>query len=86
VREPLVETSAIRAQLRESERDARRLIARAAHLEKRAQRASADSPEHLSLRAIALELRSAAGQLLAEASELSRRVKTEPAAVPATRH
>jgi hypothetical protein len=80
-----VEPSIIRVQLRESEQDARRLIARAAHIEKRAQRACADSPEYMTLSAIARELRLAAGQLLAEASELSRRVRTEPAAVPATR-
>ena len=86
MRDAVAETSAVRAQLRETEHDARRLIARAAHIEKRAQRVCADSPEHLSLQAIALELRAAAGELLAEASELSRRVKTEPAAVPATGH
>ena len=85
MREPVVETSTIRTQLRESEHDARQLIARAAHIEKRAQRASANSPEYLTLRAIALELRATAGQLLAEASELSRRVKAEPAAASATR-
>jgi len=85
VREAAVETSTIRAQLRESEHDARRLIARAAHIEKRARRACSDSPEYLSLSAIARELRATAEQLLAEASELSRRVKTEPVALPATR-
>ena len=83
MRDPVVETTMIRAQLRESEQDARRLIARAAHIEKRAQRSCADSPEYRSLNAIARELRAAADQLLAEASELSRRVKTEPVAVPA---
>ena len=77
------ETSAIRAQLRENEQDARRLIARAAHLEKRAERASLDSSERLNLNAIALDLRASAEQLLAEVSELSRRVKTDLAAVPA---
>jgi hypothetical protein len=85
VHELAIETSTIRAQLRESEQDARRLIARAAHIEKRAQRACADSPEYLCLSAIARELRAAAEQLLTEASELSRRVKTEPVAIPVAR-
>ena len=74
MREPLAETSTIRAQLRENEQDARRLIARAAHMEKRAQRACADSPEQLSLTIVALELRAMAERRLAEASELSRKV------------
>jgi F420-dependent methylenetetrahydromethanopterin dehydrogenase len=85
MRDAVIETTTVRARLRESEHDARRLIARAAHIEKRAQRACADSHEYVSLSAIARELRAAAAQLLAEASELSRRVKTEPAIVPATR-
>ncbi len=85
MRERVAETSTIRTQLRESEHDARRLIARAAHIEKRAQRARPDSPEYLSLSAVSLELRAAAERLLAEASELSRRVKMGSAAVPATR-
>lgn len=77
----VVEASTIRAQLRENEQDARRLIARAAYMEKRAQRVCADSPERLSLTTIALELRAAAERRLAEASELSRKV----VAVSATR-
>jgi hypothetical protein len=71
------ETSAIRAQLRENEQDARRLIARAAHLEKRAERTSLDSSERVNLNAIALDLRASAEQLLAEVSELSRRVRMD---------
>ena len=72
--------------MRETEQDARRLIARAAYIEKRAERACAESREHQSLNAFALELRATAGELLTEASELSRRMKTELAVVPATRH
>jgi hypothetical protein len=74
VNQGVAEASTIRAQLRENEHDARRLIARAAHMEKRAQRACPDSPERLSLTTIALELRAAAERRLAEASELSRKV------------
>ena len=81
--EAFAETSTIRAQLRENERDARRLIARAAHLEKRAERACLDSSERLNLNAIALELRASAQQLLTEVSELSRQVKTDLATAPA---
>ena len=82
MRQPLTEPSAIRAQLRESEHTARSLIARAAHIEKRAQRACADSSERLSLTAIAQELRGAAEQLLTEVSELSRKVTEDLTAVP----
>ena len=70
----VVEPSTIRARVRENEQDARRLIARAAYMEKRAQRVREDSPERLSLTMIALELRAAAERRLAEASELSRKV------------
>lgn len=83
--EPHAGTITIRAQLRASEHDARRLISRAAHIEKRAQRAPPDSPENLNLNAIALELRAAAGELLIQASELSRTLKggsTTPALRP----
>ena len=68
------ETTAIRAHVREAEQAARRLIVRAAHLEKRAQRTRTDATERLSLTARARELRADAGVLLAEVSELSRRV------------
>jgi hypothetical protein len=85
VYEAFGETSTIRTQLRENEQYARRLIARAAHLEKRAERACLDSSERLNLNAIAVELRASARQLLTEVSELSRQVKTDLAAAPATR-
>jgi hypothetical protein len=62
---------AIRAHVRESEHAARRLIVRAAHLEKRARRPRADPVEKASLEARALELRADARILLAEVSELS---------------
>jgi hypothetical protein len=68
----VTETAAIRAQVRESERAARRLIVRAAHLEKRARRPRADTAERNSLNAQARELRADAEALLAKISELSR--------------
>jgi len=70
--ERITETVAIRAQVRESEQAARRLILRAAHLEKRARRPRADAGERNSLNAQALELRADAEALLAKISELSR--------------
>ncbi len=69
-----IETTAIRAHVREAEQAARRLIVRAAHLEKRALRPRADVAERLSLTVRARELRSDAHALLAEVSELSRQV------------
>jgi hypothetical protein len=69
-----IETTAIRAHVREAEQAARRLIVRASHLEKRAQRPRADAAERLSLTARARELRADADVLLAEVSELSRQV------------
>jgi hypothetical protein len=65
---------AIRAHAREAEHAARRLIMRAAHLEKRARRPRADPIEQASLEARALELRADARALLAEVSELSSQV------------
>jgi len=65
---------AIRAHLRESEHAARRLIMRAAHLEKLARRPRAGAAERLSLNARATELRADAEALRTEISELSRRV------------
>jgi hypothetical protein len=65
---------AIRAHVRESEHAARRLIERAAHLEKLARRPRANPMERVSLEARALELRADARVLLAEVSELSGRV------------
>jgi hypothetical protein len=65
---------AIRSQVREVEHAARTRIIRAAHLEKRAQRARADTAERLSLNARACELRADAEVLLAQVSELSRQV------------
>jgi hypothetical protein len=65
----------VRAHVREAEQAARGLIARAAHLEKRAERPRADDLERMRLRSQARELRAAAGLLLAEISELSRQVR-----------
>jgi len=64
----------IRAYVRDSEHAARRLIVRAAHLEKLARRPRTDAAERLGLTARALELRADAAALRAEISELSRRV------------
>jgi hypothetical protein len=71
---PSIDPTAIRAHVRETEHAARRLIVRAAHLEKRARRPRADPLERLSLETRALELRADAHALLAEVSELSGQV------------
>ena len=68
------EAASILSHVREAELAARRLLARAAHLEKRAQRPRADATERDRLNARARELRSEAQALLAEIAELSRRV------------
>ena len=67
------EVIATRSHVRETELAARRLLIRAAHLEKRAQRPRTDAGERASLTAQAGELRRDARALLAEISELSRR-------------
>jgi hypothetical protein len=72
--ERTTEPTAIRAQVRETERSARRLIVRAAYLEKLARRPRAGAAERLSLETRALELRADAATLLAQISELSRQV------------
>ena len=58
--------------VRDAERAARRLIARAAYLEKRARRPRADPAERDTLNAQARELRMAAAGLMAEVSEVAR--------------
>jgi hypothetical protein len=68
---PSTDAAAIRAHVREADHAARRLIMRAAHLEKRARRLRTDSLERVSLEARALGLRADAHALLAEVSELS---------------
>jgi hypothetical protein len=68
------DAAVIRAHVREADQAARRLIMRAAHLEKRARRPRADPTESVSLEARALELRADARALLAEVSELSSHV------------
>jgi hypothetical protein len=73
--EPSIEATAVRVHVREAERAARGLIVRAAHMEKRAGRPRTDSTDRLSLNARARELRADAEVLLAEISELSRRVR-----------
>lgn len=67
------EPMAIRAHAREAEHAARRLIMRAAYLEKLAQRPRASTAERVGLNSRARELRADAAALLAEISELSRR-------------
>ena len=71
---PSTDVIAIRAHVREAEHAARRLIVRAAHLEKLARRPRTDPTERLSLDARAVELRADARALLAEVSELSGQV------------
>ena len=68
----LVERNELRALTRESEQAARRLIARAAHLEKRAGRPRIDQRERSDLNSRAQQMRAAAELLLAEVCELSR--------------
>jgi hypothetical protein len=69
------DVTSIHLHIRESEHAARRLIARAAHLEKRASRPRTDAAERLSLTGTAGQLRAAAAELLLEVSDLSRRVR-----------
>jgi hypothetical protein len=73
---PSTDATAIRAHVREADQAARRLITRAAHLEKRARRPAADPTERVSLEARALQLRADAHLLLAEVSALSGQVAT----------
>jgi ABC-type phosphate transport system auxiliary subunit len=73
---PSTDAIAIRAQVREADQAARRLILQAAHLEKRARRPRADQLERVRLEARALELRADAHALLAEISALSGQVAT----------
>jgi len=68
------DATAIRAHVREAEHAARRLIVRAAHLEKLARRPRTDPVERVSLDARAVELRADARALLAEVSALSGQV------------
>ena len=68
------QAAVIRAHVRAAEQAARGLIARAAHMEKRAARPRTASSERMSLDTKAQELRAAADILLAEISELSRRI------------
>jgi hypothetical protein len=68
------DAAAIRAHVREADQAARRLIMRAAHLEKRARRPRADPAESMSLENRARELRADASALLAEVSELSSHI------------
>jgi hypothetical protein len=69
------DATALRVHVRESEQAARRLIARAAYMEKRAGRPGADPVERSDLIEIAQELRRAAQVLLTEISELSRQAR-----------
>jgi hypothetical protein len=68
------DATAIRAHVRETEHAARRLIVRAAYLEKLARRPRTDPIERVSLDARAVELRADARALLAKVSELSGQV------------
>jgi hypothetical protein len=66
----------VRAHVRKAEHAARWLIARAAHMEKRAARPRIDAAERVSLDATARELRADAGALLSEIGELVRQMHT----------
>jgi hypothetical protein len=77
--DPAPPTSEARAHAREAEQAARRLIARAAHLEKRAGRLRIGATERMSLDAKARELRAEADLLLSEVAELARRMRPAPA-------
>jgi hypothetical protein len=70
--EPMIEALARRTRAREADRAARSLIARAAHLEKRAERPRVPPSERTHLNARARELRTAAELLLTDISEVSR--------------
>ena len=69
------EAGEIRALARETEQAARRLLSRAAHLEKRASRPRTDPSECANLKSQAVELRTAADLLLVEVCELSRQAR-----------
>jgi hypothetical protein len=68
------DASLVRSQVREAEHAARRLIIRAAHLEKLARRPRVSSAERISLEGRARDLRATADALLTEVSELSKQV------------
>ena len=70
-----IDSNELRALTRQSEQAARRLIARAAHLEKRARRSRIDQAERSDLNSRAQELRAAAELLLTEVCELSRQAR-----------
>jgi hypothetical protein len=71
--DPTTDASAIRNRLRELELDARRLITRAAYMEKLAERRRADLTARLRLETTAQMLRDEAAMALTEVSEICRR-------------
>jgi hypothetical protein len=73
--QPPAQAARVRAHVRQAEQAARQLIARAAHMEKRAARPRTAVTERMRLDANARELRAAADALLAEISELSRQAR-----------
>ena len=72
-----INARAIRAQVREANFAARRLMGQAVHMEKRARRARADVNERVELNARAVELRAEASLRLAEVSQLWRKSRAE---------
>lgn len=70
----LTDASVIRAHVRESEQTARRLISRAAYLEKLAGRPRTGEAERLSLETTARDLRAAADKITGEICALCRQV------------
>ena len=71
---PSIEVIAIRNHVRGADEAARRLIARAAYMEKLARRPGANSNERVRLDETARELRAAAAALTAEVCDLSRQI------------
>jgi hypothetical protein len=67
--------AAIRARVRQSDQAARRLLDRAAHMEKSARRPALKARERHDLNEQALELRAAANRLLADVCELAQRLR-----------
>jgi hypothetical protein len=67
--------AAIRSRVRQSDRAARQLLDRAAHIEKSARRPALSARERQHLNEQALELRAAANRLLADVCELAAQLR-----------
>jgi hypothetical protein len=71
---PSTGAASVRNQVRDNEHAAKRLIMRAAHLEKLARRSWVGAAQCISLEAQARDLRATAAVLLTEVSEISKQV------------